>query len=188
VNEDVVMTQESQSPLHPIEVVSLAPTNLEIDQSISGQKMFSEPTDIFSEHGYSDPISAIVFHFMRFGDASQQDIICVNDILDHSTNCPSWAKLVELLKVDDGFGLAFKEGREFLMVDNRIRVGNERQLLACLQYLRNSNVLNAEVLVWTVDEAAHPMFPKSAALLLHGLEENANGIYGQDGEGEGVCR
>jgi hypothetical protein len=36
--------------------------------------------------------------------------------------------LIELLKVDDGFGIGFEEGREFLMADNQIRVSNERLL------------------------------------------------------------
>ena len=59
--------------------------------------------------------------------------------------------LVELLKADDGFGLAFEEGREYLMMNNRIRVANERQFLTCLQYLRNSDVFNSEVFVYTAD-------------------------------------
>jgi hypothetical protein len=84
----------------------------------------------------------------------KQDIIRVSDILDRSTDCPSWAKLVEFLKVDDGFGLAFKEGHEHLVFNNRIRVANERQLLACVQYLYNLQVLNAEALVCTAGEDA----------------------------------
>ncbi len=89
----------------------------------------------------------MVFHLMRANDASRQDIICMGDIVDASTNLPSWANLVEILKADDDHGLAFKEDCECLLVNNGIRVGNERQFRACLQYLRNSHVLNSEVLL-----------------------------------------
>jgi len=92
------------------------------------------------------PITAMVFHFMRADNATRQDIVSIGDILGPSTNCPSWAKLVKILEIDDGLGLGFKEGREFFMVNNRIRVTNGRQFLACLQYLRNLKVLNSEVL------------------------------------------
>ena len=92
-------------------------------------------------------VFAMVFQFMRANDASRQDIICMGDIVDPSTNLPSWANLVEMLKADDDFGLAFKEDYECLVVNNGIRVGSERQFSACLQYLRNSHILNSEVLL-----------------------------------------
>lgn len=92
-------------------------------------------------------VSAMVFHLMRANDASRQDIVCIGDIVDASTNLPSWANLVEILKADDDLGLAFKEECECLLVNNGIRVGNERQFRACLQYLHNSHVLNSEVLL-----------------------------------------
>lgn len=85
---------------------------------------------------------------MLANDASRQDIICVGDIVDPSTNLPSWANLVEILKAEDDLGLAFKEDCECFLVNNGIRVGNELQFRACLQYLRNSHILNSEVLLY----------------------------------------
>ena len=69
---------------------------------------------------------------MRANYTSKQDTFCVGDIVDLSTNLPSWANLVEILKANDNFGLAFKEDCECLVVNNGIRVGNERQFRACL--------------------------------------------------------
>jgi hypothetical protein len=152
--EDMVMAVESQSSFHTTEVISLAHANAEIDPAIPTETEPPYPAGMLSENSDLNPFSAMVFHFMRLSDVSRQDIISIDDILDHSTGRPSWAKLVEFLKIDDGFGLAFKEAHEFLMVNNRIRVGNERQLLACLLFLRNSEVLNSEVFVCTSDEAA----------------------------------
>ncbi|CZR51798.1 uncharacterized protein PAC_01675 [Phialocephala subalpina] len=168
-SEDSVVNLEPQASFHPTELVSLGPMSLEIDQATTStpvQTALSESTDLSSEHAYLDSISKVVFHFTRLGDASKQDIICISDTLDHSTKCPSWTKLIELLKVDDGFGIGFKEGREFLMVGNRIRVRNERQFLACLQYMRNVNVLNQEVVVCAVNEAAHSTLPKPEVPLI----------------------
>ncbi|KAJ9655427.1 hypothetical protein H2201_008807 [Coniosporium apollinis] len=53
----------------------------------------------------------------------------MGDILDPSTDRPLWVNLVEVLKSDNDFGLAFKEDYEFLMVDGRIRVSNEPDLV-----------------------------------------------------------
>lgn len=75
-------------------------------------------------------VFAMVFHLMRANDASRQDIIYMGDIVDPSTNLPSWANLVEILKTDDDFGLGFKEDCECLVVNNGIRVGNEPAILA----------------------------------------------------------
>jgi OTT_1508-like deaminase len=105
------------------------------------------PTEQSSESNSATPISTMVFHFMRAGDPARQDIISMSDIFDPTTNYPSWANLVEVLKVDNNYGLAFREGSEFLMINNRVRVSNERQFRACLQYLCNSKILNSEALV-----------------------------------------
>lgn len=175
-SEDPATTLKPQASFHPIEVVSPSPTNLEMNQATAVQRALTEPTDLSSEHNYLDSISVMVFHFMRLDDARKQDIVCISDILDRSTNGPSWVKLIELLKIDDGFGIGFNEDREFLMVENRVRVGNERQFLACLQYLRNLNVFNAEIVVWTVDEATHLTLPKSAAPSSRALVEATHDV------------
>ncbi|XTI90352.1 hypothetical protein V2W45_1245369 [Cenococcum geophilum] len=125
---------ESEKSLCQTEVVNLTPY---------------EEEELYLDSSNTLPITAMVFHFMRADDATKQDIVSMGDILGPSTNCPSWAKLVKILEIDDGLGLGFKEGREFFMVNNRIRVTNGRQFLACLQYLRNSKVLNSEVFVYS---------------------------------------
>ena len=57
---------------------------------------------------------------------------------------PSCEKLVNILKAGGKFGLAFKDGSEYIVVNGQINVHEERQFLACLQYLRNANRLIAE--------------------------------------------
>jgi hypothetical protein len=137
-------TAASQS----IEVIDLTPPNEEIEPSSTFDRAVTTvPIGEVWGNSESTPVSAMVFHFMRDGDANRQDIVSMGEILDISTKYPSWTKLVEILKADDNSGLAFREGHEFLMVNNQIRVGNERQFLACLQYLRNLKVLNSQALV-----------------------------------------
>lgn len=160
---DLAMYTVPQSSSRLIEVASLTPTNLEMDLAAPSESGFPESTSLFSENDSLGSISAMVFHFTRLSDASKQDIIKVSDVFDCSTNCPSWAKLVELLKVDDGFGVGFKEGREFLVINNQIRVTNERQFVASVQYLHNAGVLNAKAFVCTVDEVATPQLDDGAA-------------------------
>jgi len=113
----------------------------------SDDALMAMPLERRLETSDGTSVFPMVFHLMRANDASKQDIICMGDIVDVSTNLPSWANLVEILKADDDLGLAFKEDCECLLVNNGIRVGNERQFRACLQYLRNSHVLNSEVLL-----------------------------------------
>jgi hypothetical protein len=99
----------------------------------------------------SAPISEIVILFTRAGDPARQDIIQVGDILDQCTQLPSWAKLVDILKAGGKFGLAFKEESEYIIINGQINVHEERQFLACLQYLRNANRLNAEAAVCSAE-------------------------------------
>ncbi|KAH0536098.1 hypothetical protein FGG08_007003 [Glutinoglossum americanum] len=154
--EPVEMEDETageESPF-PIGVVNLAPPIDEPWPPDFSRTSTTILTEQYPESGSSTSISTMVFHFIRADDHARQDIVSMSDIFDPSTNYPSWAKLVEFLRVDDSFGLAFKEGREFLMVNNRIRVINERQFLACLQHLRNSKILNSEVLVCRFESAS----------------------------------
>lgn len=106
--------------------------------------------------GVSDPyfpdesgLAQIVFHFMRANDTRRQDIICMREVIHPSTHGPLWVKLIEILKKDDDFGIAFECRRDFLMINDKIRVGNERQFLACLQYLYNMNTWSSEVIVYS---------------------------------------
>jgi hypothetical protein len=133
--------------LHTIEVVDLASPDDEIEPSIFSPTATVSPTEQFLANGKSTSTSSTVFHFMRADDTNRQDIISMGEILEPSTKNPSWAKLVEILQASDDFGLAFKVSRELPTVNNQIRVGNERQFLAYLQYLRNFRLLNSEALV-----------------------------------------
>jgi hypothetical protein len=85
--------------------------------------------------------------FTRAGDIAKQDIVRMGDISDQCTQLPSWKKLVNILKAGGKFGLAFKDGSEYIVVNGQINVHEERQFLACLQYLHNSNRLNADAAV-----------------------------------------
>ena len=146
-------TTESESSFRPIDIVSLAPSNMEIDPATSNRVGVAIPREQ-SFNGNPTSVLAMVFHFVRAGDGNKQDIISIGDIFDHSTNRPSWAKLLEILKADDDFGVAFKEDQEILVVNNQIRVGNERQFLACLQYLHNLSILSSEAFVYKISEVA----------------------------------
>ncbi|KAF2137799.1 uncharacterized protein K452DRAFT_235408 [Aplosporella prunicola CBS 121167] len=85
---------------------------------------------------------SIAIHFMRADDPTRQDIICVRDLISPLTNVPSWGKLISILATEHKHGLSFKEDQDYLMVDGRIRVADERQFLACLQYQYNLNILS----------------------------------------------
>jgi len=135
---------------HPIEVVSLTPANSE-SGSVGYYEAGSSDTVEKFRHDSLKTMS-MVFHVMRSDDSSRQDIVSMSDIFDYSINSPSWVKFVELLSVENGLGPSFKDGSEFLLVNDLIRVANKRQFLACVQYLFNSGVLNAEVYVCRIGE------------------------------------
>lgn len=71
-------------------------------------------------------ILAIVLHLMSANDASRQDIICVDDVVNPFTNLSAWTNMVGMLKADDDLGLVFKEDCERFLVNNVIWLGNER--------------------------------------------------------------
>lgn len=133
------------SPFRPIAVVDLSSS----DEELSGFTFTTSPM------GNSFLYAEMVFHVMRPGETQRQDIIAIRDIIDPYSGNPSWIRLVDVLRDDSGVG--FKDG-EFLMVNDRIRIGNERQLLACLQYLQNATVLNSEVFVYARNHS-RPMSP-----------------------------
>ncbi|KFY98359.1 hypothetical protein V500_01724 [Pseudogymnoascus sp. VKM F-4518 (FW-2643)] len=99
----------------------------------------------------SGPFSNIVILFTRAGDATRQEIIRMSDIAGQSAEFPSWAKLVDILNAGGKFGLGFRDGLEYMVIDGLINMHNERQFLACLQYLRNINKLNAEAVVYSAE-------------------------------------
>lgn len=93
------------------------------------------------------PVSEMVFHLIRVDNVDKQDIITLGDIIDAYSRKPSWSMLLEMLKEE--YGIGFKEAKEFLMINDRIKVVNERQFLACVQYLRNTMTWNSDVLVYS---------------------------------------
>jgi len=101
-------------------------------------------------------LSSMVFYFPYLrGD--RQDIIMLGTVLDPHTSSPSWSKLLELLNQDLSFGPVFRDS-DFMIVNDQIRVHNERQFVACVQYLFNSRVSNSEVKI--CDESSIPQTTK----------------------------
>lgn len=92
-------------------------------------------------------ITRMAILFKRADDSSRQDIVRMRDILDLPTADLSWSKLVEILEVDNGNGVGFAEGRDFLVFNKEIQVRNKRQFFACLQYLHNLGILSLEASV-----------------------------------------
>lgn len=155
IGPDIAMDRETidlKSSIPPIGYVRLSSLPHEAQPATSNDALAAMPLE---QHvGRNDLSSgfAMVFHFMRADNASRQEIVRMGDIVDPLTKMPSWSRLIEILKADDDFGLAFKVDCECLMVNNGIRVVNERQFHACLQYLRNSHTWNSEV--WVCSRAA----------------------------------
>ncbi|KAL1845423.1 hypothetical protein Plec18170_009779 [Paecilomyces lecythidis] len=104
-------------------------------------------TEDFNSYKEPCPFSNMVFHFVRIDNFEGQDIVHIDDILDLRTQRPSWEKLVTLLEADSDSGLSYRRQMDTLMVNHRIIVSDERRLIACLQYLRNSGQLNVDVQV-----------------------------------------
>lgn len=92
----------------------------------------------------SSMIRSIVLHVKLADDHSKQDIILMSSVWDWDADLPSWAKFRELLSPQDDDGLHFRP-RDYMMINDSIRVCNERQFRASLQYLVNTGVLNANV-------------------------------------------
>ncbi|KAK0103055.1 hypothetical protein ONS96_005666 [Cadophora gregata f. sp. sojae] len=123
-------------------------------ESPSNNSRYSSASDLTStctrqnsletESGKS--ISSMVFRFKDQRDQKKQDIITIDSIVNPDTQLPSWSKLLDLLNSEDSFGLVFRDS-DFLFVNNSIRIRNERQFLACLQWLLNEGVWNAEAMI-----------------------------------------
>lgn len=94
----------------------------------------------------SDLFSSIVLHVRTPEDKLNQDLISVQSILDSTSNLPSWSRLVDILSLSDSVQLNFNS-TDYLMLNGRIRIQNQRQFLASLQYTINSGTLNADVII-----------------------------------------
>ncbi len=157
-------TFESASSFRSIYVVNLT-SYMKIESITLNRTEVATSTEWFLTNNSSISILTMIFYFIRTDDVNKQDIISMRDIFDSSTNCLSWAKLLEILKTDHDLRMTFKKSQEVLMINNQIRVSNERQFLACLQYLHNSNISNSKTLVYDVSEL---VFSKNE-LTLHQL-------------------
>ncbi|RFU25127.1 hypothetical protein B7463_g11221, partial [Scytalidium lignicola] len=146
----VVREEESSdsqsSRMEATQSVNLGPqsTDNEASQEVAGRR---PPTQLDASR-----MSVMVFHCVRENNPNKQDIVRISDILDHKTNSPSWTQLITLLGADEPLGISFKEGIDYLLINNTIHVTGERQLHACVQYLCNLEVLNAQVSVRSLSE------------------------------------
>ena len=166
-HDEIEVDLESNADSHilscPVQAVSLI-TQIPKSQQVSTSEMdLSNSREKFRGPDPLVSISSMVFHFRYLGDESRQDIITISSVLDPHTHSPSWSKLVELLNPDDNLGLVFKDS-DVLIVNNHIRVRNERQFRACLQYLLNSGVLNSEVMI--CDSGSTPQLSSDNVLRL----------------------
>lgn len=91
--------------------------------------------------------SLMAFHVMSAEDPTRQNIICSRDLMVPSAEFPSWSRFIDIVSAEGEQGLSFKEGSDYFMFEKRIRVTNERQFLACLQYLNNLDILSSEVYI-----------------------------------------
>lgn len=87
---------------------------------------------------------SLVFNVVRADDINRRDLISLQDVEDAAQK-PSWGIFVQILRDSNQFGVCYDVEKEFLTVNNSLRIGNERQFRACLQYLRNSGCHNADV-------------------------------------------
>ncbi|KAK1469740.1 hypothetical protein CMEL01_01507 [Colletotrichum melonis] len=118
----------------------------ESEEKRPGETIISPSRASRGEHSTAE----FVFNIIRTGNPQRRELVVLEDILDTSQK-PSWRKLIEILSNDEHFGVGFVEREEFLMVNDNLWVRDERQFLACLQYLRNSGCRNVGVVVRTFD-------------------------------------
>lgn len=138
---------ESESPLHIAGAAASVESPARSD--VNNALRTASPVRYMEED--ADQRLKMVFHFTRGDNPSRQEIIQMADILDFPGGDPSWAKMIEILNADSLFRVSFEEGRDFLVVNDRIRVTNERQFRACVQLLCNNKIWNSDVLVRRID-------------------------------------
>lgn len=121
---------------------------------------------VVSEHAYARVSAAAeapqppayelpvyVFNIVRADDSRRRDLVSSRDVAGarglEPGHTASWRRLVEVLGAGERLGVGFDEDTEFLQVNGRLRVSNERQFHACLHFLHNSGCRNADVVVYT---------------------------------------
>lgn len=97
----------------------------------------------------------MVLHFKRVDDPFKQDIVYVAETFDNGSRKPSWKKLLEIVESGGELGVGFKTEGDVLVIENQMVVDSERQFLACLQYLRNADKLNAQAMVYKRTNVRH---------------------------------
>lgn len=155
INED---DEDAGASLYEDTVVSIMGAGSSSSQSTAGSTTpgSESPTIIHSRSDSTKPpiskqsveissmIRSIVLHVKLAVDHSKQDIILMSSVWDWDADLPSWAKFMEILSQQDDDGLYFRP-RDHMMINDSIRVRNERQFRASLQYLVNTGILNANV-------------------------------------------
>jgi hypothetical protein len=107
---------------------------------------------------FASRVMDMVLHIERVEDFLKQETVRIAEILDASTQQPSWEALVELLESKGVYRIGFCVERDLLVFENKLSVGNQQQLSACVQYLCNAERLNGHGLVYqceTVEHFAH---------------------------------
>lgn len=104
--------------------------------------------------GDGRPSPPLVFNVVRADNVDRRDLVSLRDVED-ATHKPSWGVFVKILSDSDDFGVCYDTEKEFLTVNESLRVGNARQFHACLQFLRNSDCHNANVIVRTYASLNH---------------------------------
>lgn len=149
--ENLAETQAELSDSQSTRVETVQPVNL--GSRSTGEDVLQGPVKTTPPRQLDmRKASTMVFHFVRANSPNRQDIVCISDILNPMTQSPSWSRLTDLLGAEAPLAICFKEGVDYLLVDEKIRVSDERQLHACLQYLCNLNVLNTQASVHNLAE------------------------------------
>lgn len=94
----------------------------------------------------------MTFHIKREDDERRQDIVAITELVDPLTGRPTWELLCVLLGSRERFGIGFDHKCEFLLINQSLRVGSDRQFTACLEHLRNAQSWNNKALVQSYED------------------------------------
>ncbi len=117
-------TFKSASSFRSIDVVNLM-SYMKIESITLNKTEVTTSTEWFLTNNSLISILTMIFHFIQTDDVNKQDIISMRNIFDSSTNCLSWVKLLEILKIDHDLKMTFKKNQEVLMINNQICISNE---------------------------------------------------------------
>ncbi|KAF6517537.1 hypothetical protein HZS61_003098 [Fusarium oxysporum f. sp. conglutinans] len=133
IQGDLVRAQATAVPERELSPITPSPQPIEtIDLSPQDEDSYRASAET-SLLWTTNSSLMMVFHVMRADDAKKQDIVALTDIMGPVTGSPSWSRFTEILASGGDLGVGFR-------------------FLACIQYLRNSAVLNSEILVHSYAE------------------------------------